>query len=351
MAIRRFCIGTAVCLLLSASSALGASFRTTNFIVDAPTDQMARQFGESAEYFRREKAKEWLGQEMPNWQRPCPIRVEITPDGPSGATTFDFGQRPISQNMKISGPKERLLNSVLPHEVTHTVFAYYFQQPVPRWADEGGSVLSEDDLERGRHDQMCRQLLNQGRAMRLNYLFNLKEYPSDVMVLYAQGFSITRYLVDQGDRQTFLQFIQHGMKHGWDNASQTFYRAQSLNHLETAWIDSLRKPRSSAVASASANGTRPAAARGQSPDQLTGRRVMRSTDPPALPDLSLANTRASGAALGTPGDKFGSALTSRPGRLPDLDGPPEPPLPAPPPIALPHQPARLGTPSLGPRLH
>lgn len=350
MAIRRLCAGTVVCLLLSVSSAFGASYRTTNFVVDAPTDQLARQFGDAAERFRREKAIEWLGQEMPNWQRPCPLRVEITHDGPSGATTFDFGQRPISQHMKISGPKERLLNSVLPHEVTHTVFAYYFQQPVPRWADEGGSVLSEDDIERGRHDQMCRQLLNQGRAMRLHYLFNLKEYPSDVMVLYAQGFSIARYLIDMSDRQTFLQFVQHGMRHGWDQAANSFYRTPSLGQLETAWIDSLRKPRTNPGAIASTTGARPAAARGQSPDQLTGRRVMRSTDPPALPDLSLSTPRASGAALGAPGERFGSAAGARPGMLPNLDGPPEPPLPAPKPIAFPHQPARLGTPSLGPRL-
>ncbi len=50
--------------------------------------------------------------------------------------------------MNIEGPLDRLLSSVLPHEITHTVFAHYFRTPVPRWADEGGSVLSEDDLER-----------------------------------------------------------------------------------------------------------------------------------------------------------------------------------------------------------
>ena len=155
MAIRRRWALAALALVLSASSALAGSFTTTNFIVEAPNNQLAKEFGEAAEYWRKEKAKEWLGQEMPNWKRPCPITVKITPDGPSGATTFDFGQTPIYQYMQITGPKERLLNSVLPHEVTHTVFAYYFRQPVPRWADEGGSVLSEDDIERGRHDQMC----------------------------------------------------------------------------------------------------------------------------------------------------------------------------------------------------
>src|SRR5437764_12463286 len=170
MANRRL-LRPAAALFLLVHTAPAATYRTTNFEVTAATDKLAGEFGDAAEYDRKAKAEEWLGKEMPNWARPCPLRIDIGPDGPSGATTFDFNQKPIDQFMKISGPKERLLNSVLPHEITHTVFAYYFQRPVPRWADEGGSVLSEDDIERGRHDQMCRQLLNQGRAMRLGYLF------------------------------------------------------------------------------------------------------------------------------------------------------------------------------------
>lgn len=337
MALRRpFPPAAVVLLLLITASAPAASVRTTNFVVDAPTEALARQFGEYAERYRKEKAREWLGEEMPNWQQPCPLRVEISMEGPSGATTFDFAKRPLYQFMTIRGPKERLLNSVLPHEITHTVFAHFFKQPVPRWADEGGSVLSEDDLERGRHDQMCRQLLNSGRAMRLNHLFSLKDYPSDVMVLYAQGFSIARYLVDSADRPTFLQFVRHGMQQGWDSAVQSFYQLRSVNDMELAWIDSLRKPRSATIA---ANNTRPAAtARGNAND-LTGRSVQRSTSPPALPDLAHGTYRGSSEPLDD-----GTRMALDPTKV----NPPPPPLPPPAPIPLPAQPVRLGMPHIGP---
>src|SRR5439155_21763425 len=102
---------------------------------------------------------------------------------------------------------DRLLASVLPHEVTHTVFAHYFRTPVPRWADEGGAVLSEDDIEKERHDKLVRQILNSGKAMPLRRLFALKEYPSDVMVLYAEGFSVAQFLVEKSNRPTFLAFV------------------------------------------------------------------------------------------------------------------------------------------------
>jgi hypothetical protein len=339
MATRRLFYSVAVAIVFCALPAAAATYHTTNFTVDAPTTELARQFGEQAEHFRKLKAREWLGQEMPNWQHPCPLKVTISRDGPSGATTFDFGRQPISQYMQISGPLERLLNSVLPHEITHTVFAYYFKQPVPRWADEGGSVLSEDDMERNRHDQMCRQLLNAGRAMRVGWLFSLKDYPSDVMVLYAQGFSLSRFLVDSADRQTFLEFVKSGMHQGWDQATQRYYHFDSVNELETAWIESLRRPRNGAIASAQ---PKPTAVRGAQ-TELTNRTVTRTTNPPAVPDLGAPVFRQSSGEL---------KPTGRPNRLPDTapdatrKSPPPPPLP--PPLDLSYEPVRLGMPQLGP---
>jgi hypothetical protein len=228
-------------MLIALPHADAASFRTRNFIVQAPTEKLAKEFAELAEYYRREKAIEWLGQKMPDWPAPCPLRVTITEQGAGGATTFQFDGGNISQEMHIEGKYERLKDSVLPHEVTHTVFAHHFRQPVPRWADEGGSVYSEDELERNRHDSLCVQILNKGSAFPLRRLFGLQNYPNDVMVLYAEGYSITRYLVESSDRQTFLNFIGHGMSKGWDSAVQTYYKYRNVEALEKAWIDHLYK--------------------------------------------------------------------------------------------------------------
>src|SRR6516225_7866380 len=203
MAIRRQMLFVGVLAL----SSMGASFQTKNFTVTAPNDQIAQQVGQYAEKYRKEKALLWLGKEMAPWGRPCPLKVEIKAN-PGGATTFAFDKGAIwDQEMNVQGPLERVLNSVLPHEITHTVFAYHFRCPLPRWADEGGSVLSEDDLERDRHDKMVRQILNGGRAIPLRRLLVLKEYPSEVMALYAQGYSVTSFLVGKSSRPAFLNFV------------------------------------------------------------------------------------------------------------------------------------------------
>src|SRR5258708_15392744 len=113
---------------------------------------------------------------MPRWPEPCPLRVSVTMGGSGGATSFAFDNgQVLGQRMHIEGTLDRLLSSVLPHEVTHTVFAFHFHQPVPRWADERGSVLSEDEQDRRRHDLLVRRIINDGRLIPLRRLFALRE--------------------------------------------------------------------------------------------------------------------------------------------------------------------------------
>jgi hypothetical protein len=244
-----------VLLLAGVILSLGASYPSRNFVVEAPTPQIAEQVSKWAEYYRKQKAEQWLGRQMPDWPTPCPLHVKVTQSGASGATSFNFSNGGVWQTMEIEGPLERLIYSVLPHEVTHTVFAHYFGAPVPRWADEGGAVLSEDDVERNRHDSMVRQIYHAGGALRLATLFSLKDYPRDprdIGALYAQGYSLSEFLVGMSNRQTFLSFVAHGMQpnYGWDNAVRTYYRFQSVSELEQAWVNSLRSPRKSPASAA-----------------------------------------------------------------------------------------------------
>ena len=126
-------------LVAASLLSLGASHRTENFLVTAPTDRFAKTVAESAERYRRELAVEWLGHELPPWRDKCPIQVHVGPQyGAGGTTSFMFqNEAPFGWTMSIQGSPERILDSVLPHEVTHTIFATHFGCPLPRWADEG----------------------------------------------------------------------------------------------------------------------------------------------------------------------------------------------------------------------
>jgi hypothetical protein len=276
-----------------ALSSMGASYRTTNFVVEAPTYPIAQQIGQYAEHYRKEKAMLWLGREMPTWPEPCPLRVTVTMNGSGGATSFAFDRgRILGMDMHIEGTLDRLLASVLPHEVTHTVFAHYFRAPLPRWADEGGSVLSEDDLERSRHDQLVKQILSTpGRSIPLRRLFSMMRYPPDVMVLYAEGYSVTEFLVSKSNRSTFLNFIAQGSRGDWDGAVRSFYRYNNIEELESAWVQHVRQKRQTPPETALASNNR-----GTPESDPSSRVVVRQTVPPAQPLLEAPQPIVRGAA-------------------------------------------------------
>jgi hypothetical protein len=301
MTLRRLVCALVAAALASPGVASAANYETVNFVTSAPTPELAREFGDAAERYRKEKAFDWLGREMPPWPRKCPLEVQLTMGSAGGATTFTFGAdgggRGVvtSQRMEIRGEKRQLLDSVLPHEVTHTVLAHHFGRPVPRWADEGGSVLSENEQERFNHDIKCREMLNAGRAIVLRTLFRMTEYPRDMLVLYAQGYSVSAFLVERGGngregRGKLLTFLGVGMQgntaESWNEACRRVYGFESVDALEAAWIDSLKtSPPSRAVARELGNiGPRGTSA-GSLAANAGGRTELRSSAPPALPVL------------------------------------------------------------------
>lgn len=358
MTLRRLAAVLTLAFLATSGTATAATFTTANFIVTAPDDQLARVFGKRAEEFRKEKAQHWLGQEMPPWPKRCPLKVTITQGGAGGATTFSFGgdgsrQYVASQMMEIHGPVQQLLNSVLPHEITHTVLAHHFGRPVPRWADEGGSVLSENDEERLNHDIRCRELLNAGRGIRLKVLFRMAEYPRDMIVLYAQGYSVSAYLVEKGGnghegRAKLLQFLEIGMQghgqghHGtvesWNSAAQQVYGVETIDALEAQWLSALKEPPSRVAARN--HGTpraTPTAGSGMEYASVANTRPdVRSSAPPALPILEAPVRAARGVAPETEpvGTGYPTGGTGAPRRIAQ-DRPPPVPVLLPPEIPRP----------------
>lgn len=218
---------------------LGATYRTPNFVVRNKDPQFAQQMGQAAEQYRRQLAIEWLGKAMPDWSQPCAMTVEDGPNlGAGGATTFVFDRGEVfGWRMTIQGSRERLLDSVLPHEVTHMVFASHFRRPLPRWADEGGASIVEHSAEKSKHRQMLVSFLKNKRGIAFNRMFAMTEYPPDVMPLYAQGYSLAEFLIERGGKRKYIQFLGDGLQSNqWSAAVSRHYGIQDLGQLQNTWL-------------------------------------------------------------------------------------------------------------------
>lgn len=241
-------VGGSLLGTLSAQAQLGPAsmrgaieVRSKNFAVTAATEALAQEVARAAEQQRQELAVHWLGQPLPNWSQPCPIKVTAGPNiGAGGSTTFTLSHGAVGHwLMKVQGSRERILDSVLPHEITHTILASHFAplgRPVPRWADEGACTTVEHASEKSKHDHFLVQFLSQGRGIPFAVMFALKEYPDDIMPLYAQGYSVSSFLIAQGGPRRFVQFLEDGMRtEDWVAATDKHYSYPMIGKLQSAW--------------------------------------------------------------------------------------------------------------------
>ncbi len=254
--------------------ARAAGYRTANFIVEAPTEALARKIGDAAEQYRQTLSVEWTGSPLPRWSRPCPITAQVAPTlGAGGATSFVFDRGEVfNWTMTIQGSEERILDSVLPHEITHTIFASYFRRPLPRWADEGACTTVEHPVERARQHRLLIEFLTTGRGIAFPEMFAMKEYPADVLPLYSQGYSLARYLIERGGRHKYVAFVAEGLEtDNWSAALGKHYGVPNVAQMQYVWLDWVKQgcpapPASLAAAVPPPAGAWAATTRGQSPD-------------------------------------------------------------------------------------
>lgn len=231
-----------------------------NFTVTAPTKEIARQVQEAA-------ARTWMQSRLNGLTlaKPCSIAVKVGQVGAGGATTFNFGGGQVfGWQMNVQGSLERILDSVIPHEVCHMLNACDLRRPLPRWADEGVATLYESEGERMRQLTLAKQIVGTPRFIPVRELLTITEYPKDmqeVLALYAEGSALSDFLVTRAAessggawgqeraRQWMLAFIQaahergadaalNDLKNSKDNPLGNIGNVAQLSNEFTAWLRS-----------------------------------------------------------------------------------------------------------------
>ncbi len=234
------CLVLAFGLLVASRTTAAATHQTVNFAVTAQRPEVAEQVGKAAEVYRQQLAIFWLGKPLPNWSRPCKISVDEGALGAGGKTTFQFVHGEVlNWRMEVQGSLERILDSVLPHEINHTIFACHFRRPLPRWADEGAATLFEHRSEQLKQLTLLNEVIrSKHQLISLRDLLTMKEYPRGqrpMLTLYAQGYALADFLVQQKGRQAYLEFISDGERGTWEDAIRTNFDHDGIESLERNW--------------------------------------------------------------------------------------------------------------------
>ena len=229
-------------LFLTASAAtnlFAATYRTPNFVVSAGSDAFARQAGEAAEKYRRDLAFFWFGEVLPPWSNPCLVTIETGPNlSAKGETVFKCSNNEVYDwKMTAQGTEERVLDSVLPHEVMHAILASYLRGQAPRWLDEGMATAVESDCERANYRYMLADFLHARKGIAFNDMVAMTEYPDDYMPFYAQSFSVCEYLILIGGPRRLAEFAKECARTGdWNATLGRYYEGRSLGDLQLEWV-------------------------------------------------------------------------------------------------------------------
>ncbi len=203
----------------------------------------------TAERTRATQQLKWFGALEEAWTPRCCICLypsgvaysETTgvPANPAGGHTdvrVEDG-RVLSRYVHLHGPRDLLLNGVLPHEVTHAVLAGRLGgERVPRWADEGMAVLAEPQPRIDLHFRHLPRCRDDRLLFHVGELIQMRDYPEPCAIgaFYAQSVSLVDFLTREKGAKRFTAFVRDGESDGYATLLRRHY-GWNFAELDRRW--------------------------------------------------------------------------------------------------------------------
>jgi len=210
---------------------------TANFTVFAESEQLATTVGELAEAERKRCAEYWFGHDVPAWGERCKISV-----GSSRGVQYVFSEgEAYGFEFGLGGSKEGTFEDVAGN-ISHVLIVRDWQFIPPRWAEAAIGTIDEGRKSRKRRRRGVRAAVADDTALSIRALFEISNYPhNNGQSMFDQSVTVAEFLLKRADRATFLEFIERGVRRGWDQALQRYYGFKDCDELETARVAWLEK--------------------------------------------------------------------------------------------------------------
>ena len=232
--------------MLALASRVGAAgfAISDNFTVLTPAyptqqdaEAYAREVLQSAETWRREIAKEWLGEELPPSVGQTTVNVSFSEQQDAGLTWAKDDPRRSYHTLYLTTTPDRAVGSTLAHEMVHVVLATRYPPPkrLAAWLEEGIASSYDDEARQATRERLLSWIAKTGNWPDVAALLNSPNITSRDKTSYATASSLTEFLLTRGDKRSLLEFGQYAHKAGWDAALRKYYRIASTSDLQRSW--------------------------------------------------------------------------------------------------------------------
>jgi tetratricopeptide (TPR) repeat protein len=164
----------------------------------------------------------------------------------SGATTEwadGFAYGPLREIYVHAGDGERMLDTVLPHELTHVIHREYAREdtPLPLWLLEGLACANEFTGKDQRFG-LARSALATGKFIPLSHLTAFRSYPRGeaVALFYAESLALVEFILDRFGHEGLAQL--HKKLRGTEDFDKLVKRAFKIepDAFEREWLEYVR---------------------------------------------------------------------------------------------------------------
>lgn len=236
----------AVQLFLSSAGAAGLS-RNENFMVMAPTQELADRVLKAAEQFRHDVAVQWLGAPLPPSVGPAIVHVELSETRDDAFTWAKNGPDRKYHSVYLTTSLDQAVGSTLKHEITHVVLATRFPDRLPVWLEEGCAGYADDASRLKTRRAILDWFARTGNWPNLAQVLNAKKLSAADRSSYAIACSVTHFLMDRGSRQHLIAFGELVQEQGPEAALKSSYGFASIEELGEEWQTWYSGPRSVAL--------------------------------------------------------------------------------------------------------
>lgn len=206
-----------------------------NFVVYAPTQELADEVLKKSEQLRTKLARAWLDKELAPGVGAAMIYVSLSDRESHGLTSPKNRPDEKYHAVTIRSSRDKTLNVILPHELTHALIADEFGTRLPEWADEGVACYQDGSELSGKRRHTLARFARTAQWPSLEGVLRQQKYQSDDHAFFTVASSVTEFLLERDSPKTFFAFAIEGKEKGWSFAAQTHYGFRSLRELESKW--------------------------------------------------------------------------------------------------------------------
>jgi hypothetical protein len=210
--------------------------------------ELVDRVGRVAEDTRLKLQKKWFGDDAIDWDGRCSIylhsdRAKYTakagiPNALGHTRTFSWGKDIQSRSIHLPAQQPKMLEDVLPHEVSHSVLAVRFQGKTPRWADEGMAMLAETPPAIAECVGRLKQYKKDHNLFALDILMQTDETDHfQSLEYYSQSASLVQFLTGLKGPQVFTGFLQTSIAKDYPSALKQHYEITGFSDLQKRWQD------------------------------------------------------------------------------------------------------------------